>query len=149
MRRFLYAIAFLVFLPSELAFACKPYFWAPKEVAQQARVIFVAEVVKTFHQNTDADLVELKVSRVLKGAVPDLVTTESYNIRAMGDACAAINAPGTKRKINVGEVWIISGRFQLPSNRFEPFAWAIPFEPNTKYFTELVRELKRVGPKNN
>ena len=86
MRSILYLIAVLVFLISEAALACRPRFWTPQELASEAPSIFIAEVVNKRTQPSGPDMLDLKVTEILKGTVPVSMTHER-KYAACGDCC--------------------------------------------------------------
>ena len=93
------------------AAACRGPFLSTREIVKVSPYIFTAKVVKRVSASEHEDVVELRVTDVLKGSVPGSLTLNGNALIHPNDNCSAIEAGRPFPRVSTGEEWLVSGNF--------------------------------------
>jgi len=117
------AIAIAVLLLQSVAVgeasACRGPFRSTSEIVKASSSIFTATVVPRFQTGESDYVVELRVTEVLKGSVPESLTVNGNALIHPNDNCLAIESGEPFSRVGIGEEWLVSGNFD-PNRNFVP-----------------------------
>ena len=118
MHTLLRAIAVLILQLAILgeASACRGPFLSTSAIVKLSQHIFTAKVVKRVSASEREDVVELRVTEVLKGSGPESLTLNGRSLIHPNDNCLAIEGGQPFPRVGTGEEWLVSGNFDANRN---------------------------------
>jgi len=147
MRILVIAIAILVTQAVMIddAWACRGPFLSTKEIVRDSSSIFTAKITSRVPAGEHRFVVELRVTRVLKGTVPKSLSVNENALIHPNDFCSAIESGHAFPRSEPGEEWLVSGNFDT-SHRFVPTTagnFRLNYPGGTEDSARFLREFRK------
>lgn len=155
MHRFIISVGIFAFLLIGFgnALACRGPILSISELIQRSESIFTATVIAPVPSESGEETLELRVTDVLQGSVPQTVLARGSRLIHPNDRCLAVEAGVSPPRVAAGEKWLISGK--LSSTReFAPISGGNfrlvgsngkPVEGMDQWLMTLRREIRRAS----
>lgn len=98
------------------ALACRGPFQPTSDIVNASSSIFTARVISRAQASEREHVVELRVTGVLKGSVPESLTVNGNALLHPNDNCLAIESGEPFPHVDTGEEWLVSGNFDANRN---------------------------------